>query len=630
MSFWPSFFNPMWGLLALGLIPPLVILYFLKLKREQKEIPSLVLWQQVLDDHRVNAPFQRFRRNILLWLQLLVLMLLIFALMQPFSRGDDDFASYVPILIDNSASMGASNVKGGPTRLELVKRRIREKVLDDLADNTQVCLVTVSDKATLNTAFTNNKRELLRGLEKITVKEVKSNFEDGMRLCKNLGRQADFNRVIVASDFNFDERVKFSLPFEISKINVSKDVTNMGITALNARRNEHGMWDVFIRVESNSSTLMGAKIEMTGDGDLVSENIKVSQENVYKVSFKVGVEDKAKRLRFRIVPHKNEFDALATDNIAYITLKPLRDLKIYVSPGLVSFQRAIRFIKGVDASSSDRDVEYDLVISNDKKDILELEARTRLFVSVIPDDIKNILSMNDEGTMVVDWMKDSPLLEHIVLTDLLLGDNPVMDESARIDDFGDRFYEILVDGQNGPLVLKKQIDDRVDYFLMFDPQNSDLTRYRLAFPIMVYNLTQVAMGSSGLDVVNPSSTGVLSPINQLANASEYKVKFPDKTSRVEKTNDSGVLRGVPADHVGLYEISGKDKTFTVGVSLFDAKESSLVSVKKIRFKENVVSAEDSKPQVNQSYWPMLALVGICVFLTEWWFYQRRPGGYDAV
>ena len=42
---------------------PLIAVYFLKLKRARVELPSLVLWRQVMNDQRVNAPFQRFRRN---------------------------------------------------------------------------------------------------------------------------------------------------------------------------------------------------------------------------------------------------------------------------------------------------------------------------------------------------------------------------------------------------------------------------------------------------------------------------------------------------------------------------------------------------------------------------------------
>ena len=73
----PFGFTALSGAWLFLLIPPLVIFYFLKLKRPRIEIPSLVLWQQVLQDSRVNSPFQRFKRNLLLFLQLLLLLLLI-------------------------------------------------------------------------------------------------------------------------------------------------------------------------------------------------------------------------------------------------------------------------------------------------------------------------------------------------------------------------------------------------------------------------------------------------------------------------------------------------------------------------------------------------------------------------
>src|ERR1700754_2559559 len=65
---------------------PVVVFYFLKLRRPRQVIPSLVLWRQVLADQRVNSPFQRFKRNILLLLQLLLLALLVLAAMQPVLR----------------------------------------------------------------------------------------------------------------------------------------------------------------------------------------------------------------------------------------------------------------------------------------------------------------------------------------------------------------------------------------------------------------------------------------------------------------------------------------------------------------------------------------------------------------
>src|SRR3989304_9960742 len=79
----PGFYALSGAWLAL-LFAPLVLLYFLKLKRPRVEIPSLALWRQVINDQRVNSPFQKFKRNLLLLLQLLLLLFLVLAAMQPF------------------------------------------------------------------------------------------------------------------------------------------------------------------------------------------------------------------------------------------------------------------------------------------------------------------------------------------------------------------------------------------------------------------------------------------------------------------------------------------------------------------------------------------------------------------
>ena len=79
----PGFLNlPAFWLLLL--LPVLVLLYLLKLRREERLISSTYLWQKMVQDMEANTPWQKLRRNLLLLLQLLFLSILIFSIARPY------------------------------------------------------------------------------------------------------------------------------------------------------------------------------------------------------------------------------------------------------------------------------------------------------------------------------------------------------------------------------------------------------------------------------------------------------------------------------------------------------------------------------------------------------------------
>src|SRR5437899_3640735 len=108
---------PWWGALGLFLVPPLLILlYFLKLKRKPIQVPSTFLWKKSIEDLHVNSLFQWLRNNILLILQLLVLLAMIYAILAPRLHGSGGTGKHYILMIDNSASMSATDM--GQSRLE--------------------------------------------------------------------------------------------------------------------------------------------------------------------------------------------------------------------------------------------------------------------------------------------------------------------------------------------------------------------------------------------------------------------------------------------------------------------------------------------------------------------------------
>src|SRR5436190_5913072 len=140
MTWFPTFLNPWFAALAAALVVPLLlVLYFLKLKRREVPVASTLLWRKAIQDLQVNAPFQKLRRNLLLFLQLLLLLLLALALSRPVSNYTPGAGKTSVILIDRSASMAARDVNG-KSRLDEAKRRAKDLVASMNRDATAMVI----------------------------------------------------------------------------------------------------------------------------------------------------------------------------------------------------------------------------------------------------------------------------------------------------------------------------------------------------------------------------------------------------------------------------------------------------------------------------------------------------------
>src|SRR3954467_15048824 len=110
LDFFRNTLSP-WQWAAIALIPPAIVaLYFLKLRRQPLEVPSTYLWKKSIEDLHVNSLWQRLRQNLLLFLQLLLVALAMFALMRPGWEGTKLDGDRFIFLVDKSASMSATDV----------------------------------------------------------------------------------------------------------------------------------------------------------------------------------------------------------------------------------------------------------------------------------------------------------------------------------------------------------------------------------------------------------------------------------------------------------------------------------------------------------------------------------------
>ncbi len=609
-----------------ALLAPLILFYFLKLKRPRQMIPSLVLWRQVLSDQRVNSPFQRFKRNILLLLQILLLVLLVLAAMQPLFRREAGSGTRLPVLVDVSASMGALDKEGGRSRLDEARTRLRDRI-NSMPPGQEICLIAFSKSARKLTPFTDNRRELLDAVAGLEVEDVPGDLEEGLRLAQALARTAPFDRVLVLTDGNLPGKTSFELPFQLSLQKLPPPGPNAGITACNARRNAAGDWDLFVQLAcTDPAPANTAEMVLTaGAQEIAREQVTLTPGGAPRLVFRVGAAGGGGEV-VRASLRPAGFDSLPADNDAWVVLPAQRPLDAYVPETFGAFRHALAGVDGLrifPQKDEPSPSAYDLAVGESAG---LPAARVACVVGSVPEELRALVSVSKDAAQnvrAIDWRRESPLLQHVSLDEVIFVDDPVLAPGKDLTAIRAQGWESLVDGPHGPLMVARMDENTARVQFLFDPDHSTLP-FRVAFPIFAANLAGHAMKLAGLAEAAAIPTGVLPPQAAEANTNVV-VRGPGNFSREERANERGVATGIPALRAGEYTVTAGHVTKRLGTSLLSFAETSLSSVDEVGFGDRIsVAAESTVPKADRSLWWALAALGYAVLLLEWWWFQRKP------
>jgi hypothetical protein len=170
--------------LVILLVPFLILLlYFLKLKRKPLQVPSTFLWRKSIEDLHVNSLFQWLRENVLLLLQLLIVLCLIYGVLSFQVHGKDNEGGRYILIIDNSASMSATDVS--PSRLEQAKDEALAQIDQHNVDDAGMVIVFNSSAEILR-SYTNDKAELKAAVSGIAQTMRPTRVDDALTLADSL------------------------------------------------------------------------------------------------------------------------------------------------------------------------------------------------------------------------------------------------------------------------------------------------------------------------------------------------------------------------------------------------------------------------------------------------------------
>jgi len=668
MNFPISWLAPWSAMVAAAVFPPLVLLYFLKLRRREVPISSTLLWRRAVEDLQVNSPFQRLRNNLLLLLQLLILLLLVLAITEPVWKRAKAREKLMILLVDQSASMRAVE-SDGRTRLDHAKDAAR-RIVDDMGRNDQIMVIAFADRARAVASFTDDKAQLKRQIDAIEPTDGGTHLRDAMtlaepyvaRFTEELGLAADTivpAHMILISDGcvrDADELVLRRGSMELVRIGESDE--NVAIVNMDVRRDYERpeMINVVVRMRNMGPKPASRDVSLFIDDELkdvvatgelapngvgdaggaygaASAPSNIPAEGSEKV---VAFEPVAHEAAGRIEVRLSGRDPLVVDDRAYGTVEALRPVStLLVTHGNYFLKTALAALPALppvilspeqyeqakeEELLADGRMKYDVVVF-DAHSTSRLPPGSYIFFGGVPklDDAK--IDGRIENEVVVDWDDTHPILRHVAVEII----HAVQSNRLRLP----AQAETLIEGLQGP-VLSLLMRDRRQYlicgFSLFDDERTHLnTNWVLneGFPAFMYNALQFLAGNvtaGGNRSVRPGSAVAIPARPGVATVT---IRRPDERTDKAPVRD-GIAYYADTMRTGFYTADGAaDRNATFAVNLFDDRESFIRPNEDFRVGAERVASTTGEQRVNRPLWPYLILAALAVLFVEWIVYNKR-------
>jgi Ca-activated chloride channel family protein len=597
-------------------IPIVIVFYLLKRKRVVKLVSSTLLWQKFLADTQASAPFQKLRKNWLLYLQILLLALAVIALARPFFATTAKPAQLRVIILDGSASMQATDES--PSRFEKARSEAL-KWVDSLEPTDQMVVLLAGANTETIQAATSQKADLRRALQTCQPADSPTRLVPALKTAESLVRDRRSAEIHLFSDGAVPELVEFenkALPLIYHKVGTRAD--NLGITALDARANPEDATQraIYASVANVSSNTLSADLELLLDGQLINTvALTIPGQQTAPHVFKAT---QAKDGVFTV--RLSSKDDLAADNEASIvSLLPKPVNVLLVTRGNRLIEKALRAVANVQLAVAndltDGGTSFDFIVLDGVTPTAWPQGNVLAFHTANTNWVENIA--NVEAPVIVDWKSTHPLLRYASF------DNVQIVQSLTPRNGPPPWAVSILEAPQAPLIVAGELGRQRIVWVGFDPLESNWP-LRVSFPIFIANAVD------WLNPANAKNSQLLVTAGdpfRLALAESVKnaeVKLPDgKTTTLNNLEGANEIVFGDTAKQGIYQLRVGTNEVTFCANLLDSAESNIRPREELKFGEYTRVEATTVQRTNMELWRTLAAVGLAVLLFEWWWYHRR-------
>lgn len=360
VRFWPA-------VLAV-FIPGIVLLYLLKQKVDNHKISALNLWKEAYENIQASVPWEKFRNNILMYMQIAALILLVIALMSPYIAGSGKGYSNVLIIIDNSASMSGI-YQDGESKLDTAKKQAQDYVSNN--DGIRYTVMTASNTTDILVSGSSDKGRITDVINNIEATDIAGSLEMAQSMVQSM--------VLAWKDYNViaftDTSANFpGISCEIIDLSIRGE--NGAIQSLSHAVSEDGTVKVMARVDNYGESRLNTDVNLYIGNKLYDiQEVTAEAGESSIVYFKDIVPGRYNSILAGDTPYLmaelNSKDMLAGDNIAYDILNGGGDEKIlliterntFLEKGLkIQGNRTIDKVLPKDINAAADTSEYSLIV----------------------------------------------------------------------------------------------------------------------------------------------------------------------------------------------------------------------------------------------------------------------------
>lgn len=613
--------NP-WGLAWLGAMVPILLLYLLRLRRQEVTVASVLFWSRAVEDLHANAPFQKLRRNLLLYLQLLVVLLGALIAARPYRQTTALGGQTVAAVLDGSASMTAP--LGNGTRFDRAREEVAQLV-SHLGRGDRLMLVLATDRAEVLCPLTNDRRLLARALGQARPVDSGTNLRDALALAVSVVRGQADPRVYLFSDGALPPIEATGLnTAEVRLVPIGEPADNVGITALDARRpfGDRARLEVLLALTATGPTrdAREVEVEFRVDDRLFDVRRYRVQPGQPEIVVLDDLPSEAGLLEVRLTQH----DALEADNRAYVSLGSARrtEVRIAGDGGLflnqaLSIDPTIRVVKtsvgAIQQAALEGRLEPDTVVCYAGLGPSREVPAPSLYLDCAGAGAPVTLTGEVETPVLLDWSREHPVTRHVDFGEVAVG----RARTAKLKPWA----TALLDGPGTPLLAAGEQHGVRKVYVGFDLLNSDFP-LRAGFPIFIANTVRWLTGGRVGGVTPTGRCGEPLRVDLATAETTAKVTLPDGSTRAAEVV-AGRVALPETRQVGLYQVRAGDRSVTVAESLLSADESELTPRGELRVGQVTIRPPTHDRQRPSEQWRWLAVVMLLVLTIEWWWFHQR-------